>query len=1127
MSTSRDEVTNAPPEDAAIRTRRCAAGIHHDQPLCGLALSGGGIRSATFCLGLLRALAASGTLKRFDYLSTVSGGGYAGAALGRLYGRGAKAEDVEAGLASDGSLLLWWLRANGRFLIPAGTADVLQAGASQLRGFLATQFEVAIVALMVAAAIVLPHVLIPAFGAQEFWRAWLEPMLTPWWALLPLPVLVAGVAIFAYWCSRDDDERGGVADFVLAAVVLALAVWLIAGLSDATPTTAAERLQYTLLMAAAAVLACVPLGYAVHIIWRRRLGAGARVVFTRLLARSIAAFAIVFVFGFADLATWIAGWLWLYDDELRLAEGAGLAAITVILARAGIPILEKWRPSGRPLPLESLANLGGILLLTLLALMWLTFMQAFVFLATDGPGMRAILDAASGSTLARWSVATGFVVLYALATLKNLPQLNRSSLHEFYRSRLARAYVSVGNHPLPDAPRNDSRFPVSPLDANDRGVTDEVRKVTQLLPDDDVTLDRYRPHEAGGPIHIVNCCINQTRDDRTGSYNADRKGVALGVSVFGAETGTHEPVPCPQLDGMSLATWVAISGAAASSGMGSLTRPGLSALLFLSGLRLGYWWRPTADRSFGKYRALLSELLARFPGLRSAGWYVSDGGHFDNTGVYALLKRKLPIIVLADCGADPRYLFTDLENLVRKARLDYAAHIEFVDLSTLEDPGLRPLFGTPDSIGPEPGTEHLLLARIRYADDSRGALLVIKPRRLPALPLDVVGYADRDPHFPQQATSDQFFDEAQWESYQALGLLLGSSITPDLLAALPRWAHDAPVTNIGSVIPQTTPGTPSRRDRIVTTVGTSLGFGAIASVLIAGWQFWDEHNRMAAERQRAFLDASAGMAEVLAASGSVFSPELKLRLDGLVNLAELSSSGDTIRRRTLETLANSLEPICTAQTGETQSECIRSLQRLRGEDVRVGPIGLALDRYWLDWSTGRAEPEVAAAPAVPAPAPGDLAPTPQREAPDGREPAATDSGVDAEAAAGWTRADCRPASTSGLTLYIHIYDEAERPVADAIARKAIDAGLAVPGIQNVVRTAQLAGRSPPTRWGGATWLYRGDDGRQCATAASDWLATAPGQFRRPESKVVELPAALRAAPGIIELWIPPPPTTAN
>lgn len=55
-----------------------------DEDAVGLALSGGGIRSATFCLGVVQVLAERGLMKDFDYLSTVSGGGYIGSFLTML-----------------------------------------------------------------------------------------------------------------------------------------------------------------------------------------------------------------------------------------------------------------------------------------------------------------------------------------------------------------------------------------------------------------------------------------------------------------------------------------------------------------------------------------------------------------------------------------------------------------------------------------------------------------------------------------------------------------------------------------------------------------------------------------------------------------------------------------------------------------------------------------------------------------------------------------------------------------------------------------------------------------------------------------------------------------------------------
>ena len=76
----------------------------------GLALSGGGIRSATFALGLVQALAGAGLLGRFDYLSTVSGGGYTGAALTWLRKNGGGlGGDFPFGHRDLSEQAVWWL----------------------------------------------------------------------------------------------------------------------------------------------------------------------------------------------------------------------------------------------------------------------------------------------------------------------------------------------------------------------------------------------------------------------------------------------------------------------------------------------------------------------------------------------------------------------------------------------------------------------------------------------------------------------------------------------------------------------------------------------------------------------------------------------------------------------------------------------------------------------------------------------------------------------------------------------------------------------------------------------------------------------------------------------------------
>src|SRR6185312_12552785 len=323
------------------------------------------------------------------------------------------------------------------------------------------------------------------------------------------------------------------------------------------------------------------------------------------------------------------------------------------------------------------------------------------------------------------------------------------------------------------------RFPVSPLSDKTPGNSAKVKKLTALLDGDDVALPAYVPHAHGGPIHLINCCINQTIDDRTDTYNADRKGVYLSISALGLEVGTRPAEPhsetASSIHHTSLSEWIAISGAAAGSGMGSLTRTGTAAL---------------------------QEMVARFPGLQNPVWYLSDGGHFDNTGVYSLLKRELSLIVLADCGADPSYVFADMENLTRKARIDMDIAIDFIDPASLPasaGAALCARFGTPDSITPDPGSQHLLLARIGYPSGASGCLLVVKPRLVGELPLDVAGYADGHRDFPQQSTAEQFFDESQWESYCQLGETLGTPLDAGLLDLLPSLAAEGTVARVSVV----------------------------------------------------------------------------------------------------------------------------------------------------------------------------------------------------------------------------------------------------------------------------------------------------------------------------------------
>ncbi|HUA35909.1 MAG TPA: hypothetical protein VMA09_20025 [Candidatus Binataceae bacterium] len=354
------------------------------------------------------------------------------------------------------------------------------------------------------------------------------------------------------------------------------------------------------------------------------------------------------------------------------------------------------------------------------------------------------------------------------------------------------------------------------------------------------------------PLHLVNVTINETIEGRSQTEERDRKGLGLAVgpagfsagvqhhAIFKADTridskGVFSPIevkPPPgtgyrvfdndeedhgrfQGQRLSLGNWTAISGAAVSTGLGNLTSLGTSMLTAFFNVRLGYWWdsgTPSkAPRGLsgllGKLFAgllpvqasLLDEFMGRFRGTIRRYWYLSDGGHFENMGGYELIRRRLPLIILIDAGADPDYEFQDLSNLIRKARLDFNAEIIFLDPNA----GLWPVremaakyfaplsnfltgFGTLEELrrgtpaagsltfedNPELSLKHGAIARIKYLDEpeeNEHYLILIKPTLIGEEPEDLLNYHTAHPSFPQETTAEQFFDEAQWESYRRLG----------------------------------------------------------------------------------------------------------------------------------------------------------------------------------------------------------------------------------------------------------------------------------------------------------------------------------------------------------------------
>ena len=841
-------------ELAALESR------HAEGKLVGLALSGGGLRSATFSLGFLQSLARARLLRQIDFLSTVSGGSYIGGFLGALFDRRVDLPaaggvpqtvpmwDVERELTDPRSRVVGWLRENGRYLSPAGASDGWAALAVILRNLLAVQMVlwtfgltvfVAVDALRgwlltVVRALVpwLPSVLARASGSGPVW----------WSPVLVLPALILPLVLFpvglAYWlvpeAARSDPKRRfgrGLERFIASVTngaLLLAASGLILGTELGCFPGAARALG--IVIGAETVLGFIVLGLA-------GTGQQSRSRLSRWLATWLIVFLVLLLAGLVD-SLGQTTYLVAIDPQARAAVVArfvgGIAALMALsgVARQAIGLLGTDRITGRVgLPVRALALLAAALLL-LPALVGLSAIAHGLVWDWQSPGQRmGALREPGISAFWTWLVLLGGGALCGFFG-NTYAFLNGSSIASLYAARLTRAYLGASNRERVD--------------------DGQGRATTEMLESDFVDLRRYSPHEGGGPLHIINMTLNETVGGRSQIEERDRKGMNFalgpaGVSVAarhhalwkGAAAEPHPPVlrdhlracappagqaeagaaasgfevfPARDGDGnvalfwpemLDLGRWIAVSGAAASTALGSMTSLGLSLLCGLLNVRLGHWWHSGVDpqvrrkdrsaapgalralgmtfsRLFPVQAHLLQELLARFPGTASRSWYLTDGGHFENTAVYELIRRRLKVIIVLDNGADPTTKLGDVAGLVRKARVDFETEVEFEDTPATGGEAIGSLAELGFTTGPRTAGGvrcYAARARILYPDGSRGKLLVVKAGVIgDDEPVDVLNYRATNPTFPQQSTVDQFFDEAQWESYRRLGTFIGDRL---------------------------------------------------------------------------------------------------------------------------------------------------------------------------------------------------------------------------------------------------------------------------------------------------------------------------------------------------------------
>jgi len=837
-----EQVLEVEREYLTQRRRRCRPPLEafDRDRVWGLCLSGGGIRSATFGLGVLQSLIQARLASRFDYLSTVSGGGYLGACLSSLlthhdegnpHGKDLSLEPegspfvayrVAEAMATDPldedlsvRTQMHHLRTHGEYLAPHEKGwlshDVQRALGSVASG-MAHHFILAALALVVCVAAL--HALV---GAVDPGLALLRPkpaaevegsvtdLLAGWWMQQvqdPAAALVADAwthaAALAPWAGvglaftalaigwalvasrrwrawdavrrapRFDTRSGWTTEQTAEARFIrwlnGTSVGLVVGL------TIAYGCQYAQDPTTRRLGIFVPLSFGVG-----GLGASLLVnviesfgrdrVGRRSLLRAIQG-AVFYGLGLSAL---------LPVGLLLVASLSSLAWGRIVIAALSLGatyLLSRQAPSDAGAGPKRLLS-GARLDLLLNALVAVAILLA-VSVASDRL-LQLYGDAPSGS-LAYCALAVGAVAAGALGVLGVAVDSNRISPHYFYRDRLSDAFLrTFASIPRPAGDKKGQGMPLAP-----------VRDGSRLK------LCELGQGNGSGPYHLIVTALNLS-----GSDELKRKTMLSDHFVFsrdyvGSSITGWAPTAGYRDGETRLARAMTISGAAVAGAAGRYSTAWWSFVLTLFNARLGYWMLNPWVFGRGRRRErplrfwplyLAREMLGR---IHARGELVnlSDGGHTgDNLGLLPLVERRCQLILVCDGEADGSYGFGSFVNAVRMANVERNVRVELPDLDRIV-PGLP----GPDGLRTSPRS--VVDGRIRYADGSTGRIVYVKASLPPGLPADVAGYARSHPAFPHQSTGDQFFDDAQFESYRALGETIGreaagilAQLSPELRAS--------------------------------------------------------------------------------------------------------------------------------------------------------------------------------------------------------------------------------------------------------------------------------------------------------------------------------------------------------
>ncbi len=754
------------------------SGVH---PTLGLALSGGGIRSAAFCLGAMQALAVKDLLKKFDYVSSVSGGGYSSIAA-TLAANAQQGKFPFAGGNDDlkDTPEMRTLRNNANYLKFGKFWPMLQNLAIVCKG-VATNIILTIAVLLFLAALTLwanPTIAsLDVAGLEPIERA-LPAVLRELKFGVSIPLIGLGFLVSMCWAVYAG-LFGTVENFnsillKVSSVLLVLSV--VSVFFELQPVLVKQMISERELKIADKIGDCIAPQPARGILilpgqetqYDCKTAAEKKVEADE--ARKVQVSSDQAIDGRDG------GKSVLEDTKLEESSGfkrlvewlqtilAPALAFTALASRYVGDLLkagsegEGWRPAVKRLIGRSIVWAAG---LALPVVLWVAYLGLFywgvvvvnkgVATAMFAPaflrGIPPLIFAADEPYSFAQLYGLVALVLALIWLLASGMHPNANSLHGLYRGRLGNAFC------VPWANGNAGILKLSHVNT------------------------------CHSPIHLINAALNVQASEAVNQRGRNADFFAFSNSYVGsAATGYAATSRYEELEKrLDYPTAMAISGAAASSNMGAQSIRPLTFTLALLNIRLGGWLRNpmiAGGRTWSREPFyFLAELAGRLKENRSM-IYLTDGGHIENLGVYELLRRRCKLIVAVDAEADRDMNFSSLITLQRYARIDFGCRIE-LDWSRIRQQSLAIQKGNSAPSGTK-GVEsspavkasdgpHCAIGQIFYEGGGRGILFYVKSSLSGDENDYIRDYNRRNYDFPHETTGDQNFSEEQFEVYRALG----------------------------------------------------------------------------------------------------------------------------------------------------------------------------------------------------------------------------------------------------------------------------------------------------------------------------------------------------------------------